>query len=90
MYSVTHDDGDKPTRFHYNGYLTGDVIINVEPDTLQEVFDPGVERTVMQVRVPGENLRALVLDVLRDELTARLQDMDTAELARFFAGTALQ
>lgn len=74
-------DPGRPNRFHFDAGLTGDVVINVAPADVTTV--PG-QPDVLQVTVPGANLRALVLDVLRDDLVERLEAMTPRQLAAFF------
>jgi hypothetical protein len=77
---MIHASPDGPTRFHHNPDLSGDVIINVPAAAVEA--SPG-DAGVMRVRVPGGNLEGFILEVLRDRMVARLEEMPLGELRTF-------
>ncbi len=85
MHSVTVDaDPASPTRFHYNSDLSGDVIATVPASMVEPVpGEPGMTR----VRVPGRNLEGFILEITRDRMISRLEQMSAAELRAFIFHT---
>lgn len=82
MHSETFEaEPGRPTRFHFNADLSGDVIINVPYEAIEAV--PGDLETA-QVRVPAANLQALIGSAVRDELISRLEQIDPIRMLALF------
>ena len=76
-------DPENPTTFTSNGSLTGEMFIDLPAD---KVSPPHPSSGTVRVNVPAANVRAFVLEALRDEMIAKLEAMDTRQLAAFFTG----
>lgn len=76
MHTSEYTHEGKTVVFHHNGDYSGDVTVAVEEST----SDPWFENNIYTVSLPFAVIEEFVLDKLRSELVAKLEQAEGAEL----------